>query len=174
MKRFFVIIAFLLFTMTGMADEFFKWTDERGVVHITNVESSLPEEHREDVERRVMPVEREAPSGSTLESTGATEERRDRFGRGRDFWVTWTNEARNRLTRAEDDYNRLQVEYKQTLRDLDNAISTAQREEYRNKMESLKVDMERRREDIRKAKEELEIKIPEAAERAGAPAEWVR
>ena len=41
-------------------------------------------------------------------------------------------------------------------------------------MESLKVDMERRREDIRKAKEELEIKIPEAAKGAGAPAEWVR
>jgi hypothetical protein len=60
------------------------------------------------------------------------------------------------------------------LGDLDNAISTAQREEYRNKMESLKVDMERRREDIRKAKEELEIKIPEAAKGAGAPAEWVR
>jgi hypothetical protein len=174
MKGVLVMIAVLLFASRGMADEFFKWTDERGVVHITNVESSVPEEHREDVERRVMPVEREAPSGSSRKSTGATEEGRDRFGRGRDFWVTWTNEARNRLRRAEDDYNRLQVEYKQTLRNLDNAVSTAQREEYKNKKESLKVDMERRREDIRKAKEELEIKIPEAAETAGAPAEWVR
>ena len=76
--------------------------------------------------------------------------------------------------RAQDDYNRLLVEYKQAQADWDKAVSTADRTGYRNKMESLKVDMERRREDIRRAREELEIKIPQAAASAGAPLEWVR
>ena len=178
MKGILVMVAVLVFASTGMAAEYFKWTDERGVTHITNVESSVPEEYKGKAERRVMPAEREAPSGSTRESAGEavepTEEPKDRFGRGRDFWVNWTNEARSRLIRAENDYNRLVREYKQAQRDLDNAVSTGARIEYRNKRDSLRGNMERRREDIRKAKEELEIKIPEAAQRAGAPAEWVR
>jgi len=174
MKRVLVIIAVLLFASTGMAGEYFKWVDERGVVHFTNVPSSVPEEYKDKAERRVMPAEKETPSGSTRESVVATEEPKDRFGRGRDFWVNWTNEARNRLIRAQNDYNRLLVEYKQVQADLDNAVSTAQRIEYRKKRDSLRVDMERRREDVRKAKQELEVKIPQAAAMAGAPAEWVQ
>ena len=174
MKAVLVLIGVLVFASAGTADEYFKWTDERGVVHITNVPSSVPEEYKGEAERRVMPAESEAPSGSTRESAVATEESKDRFGRGRDFWVNWTNEARNRLIRAQNDYNRLLVEYKQTQADLDNAVSTAQRIEYRKKRDSLRVEMERRREDVRKAKEELEVKIPQAAASAGAPAEWVQ
>jgi hypothetical protein len=178
MKRVLVIMAVLLFASTGSAGEYFKWVDERGVVHFTNIPSSVPEEYKDEAERRVMPTEKEAPSGGTRESAVATEqpteERKDRFGRGRDFWVNWTNEARRRLRRAQDDYNRLQREYRQTMRDLDRAVSTAQREAHKNKRDSLRVDMERRREDVRKAKEELEIKIPQAAAMAEAPAEWVQ
>jgi hypothetical protein len=174
MKNILVILAVLVLTSTGTAGEYFKWVDERGVVHFTNVPSSVPEEYKDKAERRVMPSEKETPSGSTRESAVATEEPKDRFGRGRDFWVNWTNEARNRLIRAQNDYNRLLVEYKQTQADLDNAVSTAQRIEYRKKRDSLRVEMERRREDVRKAKEELEVKIPQAAATAGAPAEWVR
>jgi hypothetical protein len=178
MKNILIILAVLVLTSTGTAGEYFKWVDERGVVHFTNVPSSVPDEYKDKAERRVMPSEKETPSGSTRESTGATEattdERKDRFGRGRDFWVNWTNEARNRLIRAQNDYNRLLIEYKQTQADLDNAVSTGQRIEYRKKRDSLRVEMERRREDVRKAKEELQVKIPQAAATAGAPAEWVR
>lgn len=178
MKTALVIIAVLVFASSATAGEYFKWIDERGVVHFTNIPSSVPQEYKEEAERRVMPSEKETPSGTTRESAVATEqpagEPRDRFGRGRDFWVNWTNEARNRLIRAEDDYNRLLVEYKQAQEDWDKAVSTADRTRYRNKMDSLRVDMERRKEDIRRAREELEIKIPQAAARAGAPPEWVQ
>jgi hypothetical protein len=178
MRGILVIIAVLIFASTGMAGEYFKWTDERGVVHFTDTEAKVPEKYKTDAERRVMPSEKETPSERSRESAVATEqpagEPKDRFGRGRDFWVNWTNEARNRLMRAQDDYNRLLVEYKQAQADWDKAVSTADRTGYRNKMESLKVDMERRREDIRRAREEVEIKIPQAAASAGAPLEWVR
>ena len=174
MKNILVILAVLVLTSTGMAGEYFKWVDERGVVHFSNIPSSVPEEYKDEAERRVMPSEKETPSGSTRESTGTTEEPKDRFGRGRDFWVNWTMEARNKLIRAQNDYDRLQTEYRQTMRDLDEAVSTGQRIEYKNKRDSLRVQMERRREDIRRAREELEVKIPQAASMAGAPAEWVQ
>ena len=174
MRGILVIIAVLIFASTGMAGEYFKWIDERGVVHFTNIPSSVPQEYKDKAERRVMPTESEKSAASPQEAKQGTEESRDRYGRGRDFWVNWTNEARNRLMRAQDDYNRLLVEYKQAQANWDKAVSTADRTEYRNKMESLKVDMERRREDIRRAREELEIKIPQAAASAGAPLEWVR
>jgi CDP-glycerol glycerophosphotransferase (TagB/SpsB family) len=121
MRGILVIIAVLIFASTGMAGEYFKWTDERGVVHFTDTEAKVPEKYKTDAERRVMPSEKETPSERSRESAVATEqpagEPKDRFGRGRDFWVNWTNEARNRLMRAQDDYNRLLVEYKQAQAD---------------------------------------------------------
>jgi hypothetical protein len=157
MKGVLVIIAVLVFASAGMAAEYFKWIDKRGVVHFTDTEASVPEKKREDMERRDFPKERETSSESTREAQEVTEEPRDRFGRGRDFWVNWTNEAKNRLYRAEREYERLRKESR-----------------YKKRMESVQVEMKRRREDIRKAREELEITLPRAAERAGAPQEWVR
>lgn len=95
------------------------------------------------------------------------EEPKDRFGREENFWVTWRNEARKRLTRTGNDSHRLLREYREAHKDWGNAVSTAQRIGYRNEKESLKVEMERRR-------EVLGIKIPQAAASAGAPAEWVQ
>jgi hypothetical protein len=174
MKAVLAIVAVLLFASAGRAAEYFKWVDERGVIHFTDTEASVPAEHRDDVERRRMPGERETSPGSTREATRETEETRDRFGRGKDFWVNWANRARNRLYRAETAFKRLRTEYRQVEDGWKNTTSTADRDRYRKRKEELEVEMRRQREEIRKAREELEIRLPEAAARAGAPAEWVR
>ena len=174
MKGVLVIIAVLVFASAGMAGEYFKWIDKRGVVHFTDTEASVPEKNREDMERRDFRKERVTSSETTGEAQEVTEEPRDQFGRGRDFWVNWTNEAKNRLYRAEREYERLGKESRDLVDKLDATTSLAKRDEYKKRMESVQNEMKRGREDIRKAREELEITLPRAAERAGAPQEWVR
>jgi len=178
MKAVLVLIGVLVFASAGTADEYFKWTDERGVVHITNVPSSVPEEYKGEAERRVMPAESEAPSGSTRESAGAMEEPtgepKDRFGRGRDYWVSRTNEAKRRLSRAQGEYEGLRREYRDLRDAYNNTTSLAERDEYKKQMESVQVELRRRSEEIFRARELLERTLPAEAASAGAPAEWVQ
>ena len=153
MKNILVILAVLVLTSTGTAGEYFKWVDERGVVHFTNVPSSVPEEYKDKAERRVMPSEKETPSGTARESTVTTEEAKDRFGRGRDFWVNWTNEARSRLIRAQNDYNRLLVEYKQAQADLKAVL---------DEPKHTKAEVDEKIDAIRKARERARTELAEA------------
>jgi hypothetical protein len=66
------------------------------------------------------------------------------------------------------------MEYKKTYADWEATTSLAKRDEYKKKMESLKVDLRRQGEDVNRAKQMLEITLPEEAARAGVPAEWVQ
>ncbi len=174
MKGILVIIAVLVFATAGTAAEYFKWTDERGVVHFTNVETSVPEERKDDVERRVTPGGKAAVPERTQSSRGVTEEPQTGYDRGKEFWVNRTNEAKGRLSRAQGKYEQLRMEYKKTYADWEATTSLAKRDEYEKKMESLKVDLRRQGEDVNRAKQMLEVTLPEEAARAGVPAEWVQ
>lgn len=174
MKAFLVLVALLMLASVGMADEYFKWIDERGVVHITNVPSSVPEEYKGEAERRVMPVEREEPPESPREARRPVEEERDRYGRGRDYWVSRTNEAKRRLSRAQGEYERLRREYRDLRDGYNNTTSLAKRDEYRKGMESVQVELRRQSEEIFRMRELLERDLPAEAASAGAPAEWVQ
>jgi len=174
MRGILVIIAVLIFASTGMAGEYFKWIDERGVVHFTNIPSSVPQEYKDKAERRVMPTESEKSTESTQEAKQGTEESRDRYGRGRDYWLQRTNVAKGNLYRAQSEYERLRSEYRDLLDAYDKTTSLAKRDEYKKQMESVQNEMRRRSEDIFAAREMLEKTLPDDAASAGAPLEWVR
>jgi hypothetical protein len=173
MKAVLVLIGVLVFASAGTADEYFKWIDERGVVHITNIPSSVPEEYKGQAERRVMPAEEEASSERPREARRPVEEERDRYGRGRDYWVSRTNEAKRRLSRAQGEYERLRGEYRDLRDRYNDTTSLAERDEYKKRMESVQVELRRQSEEVFRARELLERTRAEAAS-AGAPAEWVQ
>jgi hypothetical protein len=174
MKAVLVIIAVLVFASAGTAAEYFKWIDERGVVHFTDTEARVPEERKDDVERRVMPEGRGAAPEGTQSSKGVTEEPRGRYGRGQEFWVNRTTEAKQRQYRAQRKYERLRMEYKKAADGWNTTTSLSKRDEYGKKMDSLEDELRRQREDINRARQMLEITLPEEAARAGVPAEWVQ
>lgn len=87
MNKVLIIVTVLLLASAGMAGEYFKWIDERGVVHFTNIEAEVPEKYKADVERRQMLLERQAPSETPREARRAIEESRDTYNRDRDYWV---------------------------------------------------------------------------------------
>ncbi len=174
MNKVLVIVAVLLLASAGMAGEYFKWIDKRGVVHFTDIEAKVPEEYRGDVERRQMPIEKQAPSETPREARQRTEESRDKYDRDRDYWVYRATEAKTRLYRAKREYERLLREYDDALEGYRNTTSLAKRDEFQNRTEEIEIELKRTREDIFQARELLEITLPEEAKRAGVPVEWVR
>ncbi len=174
MKRALLIMAVLLFASAGRTGEVLRWVDERGVVHFTDDGASVPKEYREQIERRELPEERETASGSARESKATMGEERDRHGRGEDYWANRAKEIKGQLDQAYKDYERVRLEYNDLVAQYNTIRSRAKKRQYQERIESLQKELSRRKEDVERAKELLEKALPEEAERAGAPAEWVK
>jgi hypothetical protein len=174
MKGAFLIMAILLFASAGRTGEVWRWVDEQGVVHFTDSPDSVPEKYREHIDHRELPGEREASSGTAQEAKEVKEEPRDRSGRGEDYWVNRANEIKEQLNRAQREYERVRLEYNDLIAKYNATRSRAKRRQYQKKIESLQAQLDRRGEDIERTKEILKKTLPEEAERAGVPAEWVK
>ncbi len=174
MKGFFLIMAILLFASAGITGEVWKWVDERGIIHFTDNPDSVPEKYRKQIDHREMPGERETSSGTAREAKKVTEEPRDRHGRGEDHWINRANEIKDQLNRAQREYERVRLEYNDLIAKYNATRSRAKRRQYQQRIESLQGELNRHGEDIQKAKEILEKTLPEEAERAGVPVEWVK
>ena len=174
MKGALLIMAVLLFASVGRTGEVWKWVDERGVVHFTDNAASVPEKYREHIDRRELPGEREAVSGTDQEAKEVMEEPRDRYGRGESYWVNRANEIKGQLDRIQREYEKTRLEYNDLVAKYNATRSRAKRRQCQKQIESLQDQLNRRREDIEGVKELLEKTLPEEAERAGAPAEWVK
>jgi hypothetical protein len=174
MKGAILIMAILLFASAGRTGEVWRWVDERGVVHFTDSPDSVPEKYRKDIDHRELPEERETSPGTTREAKEVMEEPRDRYGRGEDYWVNRANEIKGQLNRAQDEYERVRLEYNDLIAQYNATRSRAKRRQYQTEIESLQAQLNRRGEDIERTKEILEKTLPEEAERAGVPVEWVK
>ena len=174
MKWALLIIIVLLFAPVGRTGEVLKWVDERGIVHFTDNEASVPEKYRDHIDRRELRDEGEAVSGNAEETGEVMGEPRDRYGRGEGYWANRANEIRDQLERAQREYERIRLEYNDLVAEYNSIPSRAKRRDYQKRIESLQAQLNRRREDIDRSKELLEKTLPEEAENAGAPAEWVK
>jgi hypothetical protein len=174
MKGTLLVMAVLLFASVGRTGEVLKWVDERGVVHFTDDGASVPEEYREQIERRDLPESIGTASGSARETKAAIEEPRDRHGRGEEHWAKRAKEIKDQLDRAYKEYERVRLEYNDLVGQYNATRSRAKRRQYQGQIESLQKELNRRREDVERTKELLEKALPEEAERAGAPGEWVK
>ena len=64
--RAFAVIAVLILLFVGCpshAKDVYKWVDEKGTVHFSEDESSVPEKYRDQLEKKSMPEESKPPEG---------------------------------------------------------------------------------------------------------------
>jgi hypothetical protein len=174
MKSVLLIVAMLLFASAARTGEVLKWVDERGVVHFTDNAASVPEKYREQIDRRELPEEMATSSEATREVKATSQEPRDRYGRGEDYWVKKANEVKSQLGRAQKEYERARLQFNDLVAEHNATRSRAKRRQYQKRIESLQQELNHRRQDMEKARELLEETLPEEAKRAGAPAEWVK
>lgn len=174
MKGALLIMAILLFASAGRTGEVLKWVDEQGVVHFTDNVNSVPEKYREDLDLMELPEEKETVSGNEKEMKEGMGEPRDRYGRGEGYWTKRADEMRGQLEQAQKEYERVRLEYNDLIAEYNSTRSRAKKRQYQKRIELLRDQLQHRREDIDRSKDLLEKTLAEEAERAGAPAEWVK
>lgn len=165
-----MLILLLLLTPSGpsaMAGEIFRWLDEDGTLHFTNVPSRIPPAYREDAEVQPLPdlsmIRPIAPFVSIPPSANV-----DLNGHDERWWKERIQEWRSRksemfiyLTEAEKALGRLRFENKAVF------LKEAETNRLLREIEAMK-------QEIREAEEALQTALPEAARKAGAPPGWLR
>ncbi|MDC4204081.1 MAG: DUF4124 domain-containing protein [Candidatus Manganitrophus sp.] len=165
-----MLILLLLLTPSkpsAMAGEIFRWLDEDGTPHFTNVLSRIPPAYREHAEVQPLPdlpvVKSIAPLVSIPRSANV-----DLNGHDERWWKRRIQEWRSRegelirqLTEAEKALGRLRFENKTIF------FREAETNRLLREIEAMK-------QEVRKAEEALQTALPEAARKASAPPGWLR
>ena len=69
----FILIAALIFLLVdcpARAKEIYKWVDEKGTVHFAEDESGVPEEYRDQLEKKSMKEDSKAPKAKVIKQDG--------------------------------------------------------------------------------------------------------
>jgi hypothetical protein len=185
-----VIIAMMLivtagaaFSQTGQQAEdkelhksyLYKWTDDKGVVHITDGLGSVPQKYRDKALKVEQPKKEDGNEGQQVQqgtsspsSSNEEELEEDRKAE----WQQRVLEARHRVAEAEQRYRALDQKRQETVGKWGGPASG----HLEGPMEAEQIDreMEAAKKEIDDARHNLEVVIPEEARKAGVPPGWLR
>lgn len=157
----------------AVAGVFYQWSDDDGVVHLTDDPAKIPKDFRDEAQEIRLPDEPsrpEPPPARTPESpaeTGKPAGDVDLQGHDRPWWERRMQEWRNRKAEAEgklvDARARLRRE-----RFLDSNVGSYQRQQ------EILDEISAYEKQISEADRMLTNELPEDARRAGAPPGWLR
>lgn len=156
----------------------YQWTDEKGVVHITDDPGKIPEDYRSRAQKIEVPEEKEpgeqydrgAPERSTSRESGTAEEAEEDIRKGE--WQDRIRDWKNRLTDAEKRYQELEKERSELFTQW--GIPAYAPADVRLKAEQLEGEMAEVRKKIDEARHMIDEVIPEEARKAGIPPGWLR
>jgi hypothetical protein len=185
-KRIFLILVLMSFTVTVFAQVaeheqieekepekryLYQWTDDKGVVHISDGLGKVPEEYRADAVRIDQPDEDETGVKSPVRQrqnsyTGTTDVR------AKARWQQRIRAAKKRLTAAERRYQKLDQKRNELLGSWGGPASG--RRAGVVEAEKVELEMKEVQREIDAARNERDIVIPEEARKAGIPPGWLR
>lgn len=154
----------------------YQWTDEKGVVHITDQLGEVPEQYRAKTRKMEETRKSEAgPESKTQRDTGALFTPQSAEGTDEAQKAVWQNRIREwktRLENAERHYRELDQQRTELLMSwggpaygpLENKI----------KAEQIERQMKETQKQIDEARNMLDVVIPEEARKAGVPPGWLR
>jgi hypothetical protein len=186
-----VIIAMMLivtagaaFSQTGQQTEdkelhksyLYKWTDDKGVVHITDGLGSVPQKYRDKALKLEQPKKEDGNEGQQVQQgthppsyTNEEEIEEDKKAE----WQQRVIEARHRVAEAEQRYRALDQKKQEALGEGGGPLSTGHLEG-RLQSEQIDREMDAVKKEIDDARHNLEVVIPEEARKAGVPPGWLR
>lgn len=190
MKRtiLFLIIGWLLSVPSVHAQETYQWVDDKGTVHFTDNISQVPEKYQDQVKKKKTPKESApAPSPSSSPSPSIRPpqskappepdvEKKDILGRGEDWWRDKAMEWKQKLIKAQKDYEAAQTALKAKDKELEDA-KFKPKSFQRKLQDELKVLEEKanaQKTQVDEAKNMLENVLPKQAEEYRADPSWVR
>jgi chromosome segregation ATPase len=163
----------------GSADEqqsyLYEWTDNTGVVHITDSLDKIPAPYRSNARRlEAAPGEGTAPvrprQQGAAPSPGGSEDQRE--AQEKLVWQRRMSDAKQRLAAAEQRYRELEQRRTALLGQWGTPAYAPPAA--RVEAERLSGEMQSVQKEIDSARNEVEVVIPEEARKAGVPPGWLR
>lgn len=156
----------------------YRWTDETGVVHITDDPGKIPGEYRsraqkiEAMEEKETgeDYERSVPERTTSRESGTADEAEEDIRKGE--WQDRIHDWKARLAEAERRYQELEKERSGLFTQW--GIPAYAPAEVRLRGEQLDREMAEVRKKIDEARHMIDEVIPEEARKAGIPPGWLR
>jgi hypothetical protein len=152
----------------------YQWTDEKGVVYITDDLDKVPKVYRDKALKLTQPKTEDVGQKQQAQrpgySSGSGSEAADPSGK--DVWQQRMRGARQRLEAAEKRYHELDQRRNELLQSWGGPASG--RLDTRTNADSIEREMKGAQIDIDEARNDLEVVIPEEARKAGVPPGWLR
>jgi len=158
-------------SQTDQTRYFYRWTDEKGVVHITDGLGNVPEKYRDNALKIEQSKSKDEGGQQGQQKTYTQPRVPDEEG-AKAEWQMRIKDARNRLAAAEQRYAELNQQRQEALGkwggpasgQLSGPIDAAQIEEQMRAVQN----------EIDSIKREIEVVIPDEARKAGVPPGWLR
>jgi hypothetical protein len=174
MVRTTVVLAVLM-SLAAFSDaraEFYKWVDRDGREFITNEKEKIPAEYR----GAAKPVEVRDDRVSVGQSPAAgkaksikTEEHKDKYGRGEQYWRKRANDLRRQIRKQEGERELLLKQEKDDESNPKKSASSRKKAASTRNKKKAAIDKK-----IAKLTRELEVDLPEEARKADAYPGWLR
>ncbi len=182
MKAIFLLVVMMMLTIYVDAQEIYRWVDEKGTIHFADDFTLVPERYRNQIEKRApsqIPSSPPGPSQTAPEDTRSmaesTTEKKDRLGRGEDWWRAKMKEWNDRLQRAQKNYDLLYSDLKKKEKELADALFKP--DSLKRKLKAEIKGLEGKLKEEEKAREEakkmVEIVLPKEAEETKADPAWL-
>lgn len=158
----------------------YQWKDDRGVVNVTDSLDKVPPKHRSQATQLLQPgagkeeQRREEPRDRVQSQdldAGASMDR-DAFRKAE--WEQRMHDAKRRLAEAESRYRRIEQRRNELKSRYGSSGAALPTQEIIDDMNELDGEMVRAKMDAEKARNEVEVTIPDEARRAGIPPGWLR
>jgi hypothetical protein len=153
----------------------YQWTDDKGIVHITDGLGKVPKQYREKAIKLKQPKKEDIDQGQQVQQesiypSGAESEAADAVVKR--VWQQRMREAKQRLEAAEKRHHELDQRRNELLRSWGGPASghLAERTEIENIDQEIR-DVQR---EIDEARNEVDVVIPEEARKEGIPPGWLR
>jgi 16S rRNA C967 or C1407 C5-methylase (RsmB/RsmF family) len=155
----------------------YKWTDEQGVVHITDAPGKVPKQYRGKViklEERINAPDQAQPQRKQDHSPEYSREK-DAEKKMKASWQQRLKEAKQRQANAEGRYRELENRRNEVLQRWGGLGGPASgRRSEVIEAEKIEQQMKVAQKEIDDARSDVEVVIPEEARKAGVPPGWLR
>jgi len=159
----------------------YQWKDDQGVVNVTDDLDKVPPKYRSRATQLLQPgagKEDDESRGDTRKAEqpqnldAGTSPDRDEIRKAE--WQRRMLDAKNRLTAAEDRYSQLEQRRNELMSRSGSSGAALPTQEMLDEMNVLDGELATAKLNADKAREEVEVTIPDEARRAGIPPGWLR
>ena len=158
----------------------YQWKDDQGVVNVTDDLDKVPPKYRSKATQLLQPgVDKEEQRrGDTRKGEqpqnldAGTSPDRDEIRKAQ--WQQRMQDARRRLTVAEDRYSQIEQRRSDLISKTGSSGAALPTQEMLDEMNELDGELARARSEADKARNEVEVTIPDEARREGIPPGWLR